>query len=250
MEDNNEHNILLVENNSINRRVMTRLLQNMDIIVVEAKDGEEAVEYALKEKFTMIFMELFMPKLSGFDTTKKIRKLSVLNKNTPVIAVTSNDYDSVSDEMIECGINDVISKPLRKEEVEKVFNDYINKDISSKSETSMDTLMFNVQEFESFYKDESLEKEIVQTFLDEKENDLNRINKAYNSKDLEQIYGSLHYMKGSFTYLKADKILKLTQEILDLSKLEKLNEVLLLKDAFYKNLDMLYIALNEYNNKK
>lgn len=243
MEDrlNKTPNILLVEDNNINRRIMSRLLHNMDIIVVEAKNGEEAIEYAINENFSIILMDLLMPKLSGYETTKRIHELSELNKTTPVIAVSSDNYDVVTDKMIEYGINDVISKPLRKEVVEKIFSKYISKDVG--------THIFNAKEFESFYKDKLLEEEIVTIFLSEKENDMNRLDKAFKSNDIEEIYESLHYMKGSFTYLKANKILQLTQKMLDLGKLEKLNEVILLKDTLYNNLDILYKELQVYKNK-
>jgi CheY-like chemotaxis protein len=248
MDITNRKHILLVEDNHLNLRIMSRLLQGMGINITEAKTSQEAIKYAIEEDFSMIFMCIFMPEITGFETTKKIRELSKINKDIPIIAVSSNGYNSVTDKMIECGISDVISKPLKEDEVKDLFHKYIVEETIVSTPASMNYTMFDVVEFESFYNDEVLQKEIASTFINEKESDLDRINKAFDSNDIEKIYDALHYMKGSFTYLKANNILKLTQQILDLLIAKKLGDVLLLRETFYQNYDVLFNELCFYIN--
>lgn len=246
---NNKRRILLVEDNHLNLRIMSRLLQDMDTDVVGVNSSQEAVKYAVKEKFSIIFMGTFMPETRGCKTTKNIRELSEINKGIPVIAVTSNGNNIMTKKMKDCGVNDVISKPLKEDEVEKIFQIYPVEQITSKTQLSVDLTIFNIQEFEAFYNDETLQQEILFTFIDERENDLERISKAFQSKDIEEIYNALHYMKGSFTYLKAKSILDFTQQILDLLKAEKLNDVLLLEEIFYQYYNALFKELKLYITK-
>ena len=193
---NNKRKVLLVEDNHLNLRVMSKLLQTMGIFVTESSSGEEAIKNAIDKEFSMIFMCVFMPNNIGYDTTKKIRELSVINKNTPIIAVSSFSSGIITDEMVDCGITDITSKPLKEEELNKLFDKYIIEEVSLEFE------IFNNEAFESFYSGDILKKEIISIFLKEKGNDTNRINKAFDSKDKDTIYEALHYMKGSFSYLK------------------------------------------------
>ena len=240
---NNKRSILLVEDNHLNLRVMSKLLQTMGIFVTESASGEEAIEYAIDKEYSMILVCVFMPEAIGYDTTKKIRELSVINKNTPIIAVSSSVNEIITDKMIECGITDITSKPLKEEELNNLFKKYIIEEIS------IDFEIFNSEAFESFYSGDILKKEIISIFLKEEVSDTNRINKAFNSKDKDIIYDALHYMKGSFSYLKANTILKLTQQILDLLIEEKLSEVLLMNKLFVEEYDLLIKELNIHITK-
>ncbi len=239
--------ILLVEGNHLNIRIMSRLLQGMDIEVVEATNGEEALKFAVGETFSMIFMCGFMPEITGYKTTKKIRELSIKNKNIPIIAVSSNLVNTLTEKMINFGISDIISKPLIKEEVDSLFLKHVVEKISLEKEVSLDFSIFNVEDFESFYDDKGLRKEIVLTFINEKENDTKRVVEAFKSKKIEKIYEALHYMKGSFIYLKAQSLVVLTQNLLDLLKAKNLNEALLLKKTFFQKYNLLLEELSAYS---
>jgi len=235
--------ILLVEDNHLNQLIMSRLLKKMDIEVVESNSGKEALKHAIQEKYYMIFICVFIPIDVGCETTENIRDLSLINKDIPIIAVSSNNDGSLNDEIFKCGITDIISKPFVEEELIALFNKYPEKS------TSDEFRVFNSKAFESFYSDDKLKKEIISIFMSEKVSDLDRINMAFDSNDKNNIYETIHYMKGSFSYLKADNILELTQKILDLLKDNKLNDALLLKDLFINKYESLNEELNIYSSK-
>ncbi len=247
-KDNYNKRILLIENNHLNLRIMSRLLQKMDIDVVEVNNSQEAIKLAAQEDFSLIFMCVFIPDNVGYEITKNISKLCEIHRDTPIILVSSNKNQLVTDKMLECGISDVISKPLKEDEVKKIFHKYRAGKASTVNQESMNFIIFDKKVFESFYNDNNLQKEIISIFISERENDLDRIAKAFGSDNIENIYDAFHYMKGSFTYLKANILLELTQQILDLLKAEKLEDVLLLKDTFYKNYNMLFKELSFYFN--
>lgn len=218
----NRLTILLVDDNNINRKVMTKLLRNMNLGVAEAANGYEAIELVKDRQFDIIFMDIFMPGIDGYEASKRIRELGETKTSIPIIAVTANDVESTLERALEYGMNGVLSKPLKKEELEELLNEYFPKeefDTLSKEEP-----IFDVEEFESFYDEEDMRGEIIQAFLEERENDLKRIDEAFRLNSLKQIYKAAHYLKGSFTYLSAKKSLKLSKMIMELCNQERLEE--------------------------
>jgi two-component system sensor histidine kinase BarA len=215
---------------------MSRVLQKLDVDVTDSTTDKADLMQAVQEKYSMIFVCVFVPMSVGCESTKSIRENSSINKNTPIIAVSSFSDLKLNEEITKCGITDILSKPLIEEELLKLFEKY---DVLNKPN---EFEVFNKQEFESFYNDDNLKQEIISIVLNEKDSDLKRINEAFDSNDKKVIYEAIHYMKGSFSYLKADNILELTQEILDLLRDNNLDDALVLKDAF---MNKYYSLINE-----
>src|SRR5438105_15917177 len=93
---------LLVEDFEDSRFVMRRLLEMAGYRVVKAKDGEEAVTMALKEKPQLILMDLSLPKLDGLAATRKIRGPRASAK-IPIVAVSAHDSPQSCDEALAAG---------------------------------------------------------------------------------------------------------------------------------------------------
>ena len=248
VEKPQKHKILLVDDNNINRRVMGELLKGMMLDVTEAKDGFHAIEIVKEQHFSMILMDILMPGLDGFETTRRIRELEGVSGSIPIIAVTANDAASTKEKAIEYGMNGVLEKPLKKNELEKLLNEYFSNVVSQAQQLGEEVPVFDKNEFEIFYEEAFLRKEILQTFLDEKKPDLERISSAFRSEDTTKIYEALHYMKGSFSYLKAKRILSLAQHIMKLSNDKKLNEVMLLEEPLIQQYALLIDELTKYIN--
>lgn len=241
LEHTVKRKILLVDDNSINRRIMGRFLQGMDLDVTDAKDGFEAIELIQENEFSIIFMDIIMPKIDGYETTRRIRALEGPIKNIPIIAVTADAVTGLTEEMASAGMNDVLAKPFTKEQLNALLDKYFHTIVHVLQHLHEGLDVFDKRHFESFYDDASLRKDIVETFLEEKDNDIKRVEEAFKSKDNETIYKALHYLKGSFSYLKAAKILKMTQYVLDTSKEERLDKVLQYEKPFIE----CYLKLNK-----
>lgn len=113
--------ILLAEDYKHSQIIVTRLLKKNsfeNIIVVE--NGEEALEYAKKQKFDLILMDMQMPVMNGFEATEKIRQIPNY-KDTPIIALTAFAMKGDREKCLEAGVTDYIPKPIdSKEFIEKV----------------------------------------------------------------------------------------------------------------------------------
>lgn len=104
--------ILLVDDNDINREVVRAILEPLELSVDEASDGREAVDMAAAKKYDMILMDSHMPVMNGEEATAEIRSSDSINCETPIIALTADAVSGVRERLIECGMNDYIVKPI------------------------------------------------------------------------------------------------------------------------------------------
>lgn len=105
-------NILLVEDNEINRLVVRMTLKPFHCQITEAENGQIALDYLQKESFDLILMDLQMPVMDGFETTIAIR--NKLKLKTPIIALTANAMKNTIDKCLAIGMNSFVIKPFAK----------------------------------------------------------------------------------------------------------------------------------------
>lgn len=108
--------ILVAEDNAVNTKVLTRLLEQMGHHVVSAAHGEEAVQWALREEFDLILMDCQMPVLDGYEATRKIRCSQ--GPKVRIIAVTAHASQVDRQRCLDAGMNDYFIKPFTPAELE------------------------------------------------------------------------------------------------------------------------------------
>lgn len=108
--------ILLVEDNELNREIATELLKSVGFILDEAENGSQAVQMVNDSPagyYKVILMDVMMPVMNGYESTKKIRSLEDKAKaNVPIIAMTANAFEEDKNQAIECGMDKFVSKPF------------------------------------------------------------------------------------------------------------------------------------------
>ena len=104
--------ILLVENNLFNQQVATEFLENAGSTVCVAQNGKEAIDLLANDIFDCVLMDIQMPVLDGFETTRLIRANPAL-REVPVIAMTANVSGEYRERCLAAGMNDFISKPFK-----------------------------------------------------------------------------------------------------------------------------------------
>ncbi len=111
-----EANILLVEDNTINQKIVILSLKNKVKNIEVASNGKEALDKFGTTKYDIILMDIQMPVMNGIIATKKIRELeSSSNTHTPIIAITANALSGDKEACLAAGMNDYISKPFQVE---------------------------------------------------------------------------------------------------------------------------------------
>ncbi|RLA72797.1 MAG: hypothetical protein DRG24_01985 [Epsilonproteobacteria bacterium] len=121
-----ETNILLVEDNAMNREILHALLDVKDINIDDAYNGKIAVEMFKdhRDKYALIFMDLQMPIMDGYEATKRIREM---DKTIPIIALSANAMKKDIDKIERIGINDYLSKPINIAKLYETVLKYISK---------------------------------------------------------------------------------------------------------------------------
>ncbi|MBF6607335.1 MAG: response regulator [Flavobacterium sp.] len=116
--------ILVVEDNKINQIVTKKILEKNNYKCSVVDDGLAAIQLLEKQTFDVILMDINMPVINGFETTRRIRELGI---TTPVVALTAFDKEEVTEEAISAGMNDIIIKPFEPIKLFQVLNGQILK---------------------------------------------------------------------------------------------------------------------------
>lgn len=121
-----ELKILIVEDNKINMLLIKTLLMKLmpNCTLIEAINGSEAVEKFHAEFPDLILMDIQMPEKNGYEATVGIRKIA--NFNVPIIALTAGIVLGEKEKCIEFGMNDYLSKPIIKGELEQILLKWVN----------------------------------------------------------------------------------------------------------------------------
>ncbi len=106
--------ILVVEDNEINIKVISKRLERLSVQFDVARNGEEAVAMAREHKYQIIFMDIQMPILDGFGATRLIRENDL---STPIVAMTANVQSEDQEMCFEVGMNAFLGKPINKTEL-------------------------------------------------------------------------------------------------------------------------------------
>ncbi len=116
--------ILVVDDNIMNRMVANVILKEFDVLVSEANNGEEALNYLQNNSCDLILMDLQMPVLNGFEASEIIRHK--LKLNTPIIALTASDVEEEKKKCLEIGMNDYLFKPFNKEQFLQIIYKWLD----------------------------------------------------------------------------------------------------------------------------
>ena len=131
--------ILLVDDDEINRLVATTYLRKWDVGVTIATNGKEALEHLQSKKFTMIMMDLHMPEMDGYECTSHIRAMEdEYYKNVPIIVFSASYTIDSKRKAAEYGMTDFMNKPFRHEELQEKISMYSHPQGSSNNHVDKD----------------------------------------------------------------------------------------------------------------
>lgn len=116
--------ILIVDDNQDSRELAVKVLKNVGYQMIEAADGEDALEKAVAENPDLILMDISIPKIDGYEVTRRL-KSQVSFKNTPIIALTAHAMKGDKEKAIDAGCEGYISKPIDIHELPNQIKSYL-----------------------------------------------------------------------------------------------------------------------------
>ena len=115
-----QQTILLVEDFDDTRLMMKLWLQKKGYRVIEAENGEQAVDLAQREQPDLIIMDMMMPGLGGLDATRRIREYQSL-RQTPIVAVSAYGADEYRARALDAGCNEYVPTPFEPEKLSQLI---------------------------------------------------------------------------------------------------------------------------------
>ena len=116
--------VLVVDDNKLNIKVATRLLEDYGITVDSCLSGFECLEKVKTIKYDLIFMDDMMPRMSGTETFHKLKEDS--NFKTPVVVLTANAIAGMEEKYLSEGFDNYLAKPIERKALDNVINKYLN----------------------------------------------------------------------------------------------------------------------------
>lgn len=114
--------ILVVEDNFVNRKVCEKILARHGCSLAFAENGKEAVDRCLEESFDLIFMDLQMPIMDGFEATLAIRRIDRdRGGHTPIVALTAHAMRGDREKCLAMGMDDYLTKPIKPEDLDRAI---------------------------------------------------------------------------------------------------------------------------------
>ena len=203
--------ILVAEDHQVNQLLFKTILEHEGYTVRVASDGKEAVEAVRQDSFQVIFMDVQMPEMNGYEATSAIRNLG---NETPIIAVTASAIKGEADKCYEVGMNDFLTKPFKKKDIMPVLERWTRaappsevEDIPELEEIPEDLKIFDYEEAVStFMGNEAVVKKVLKSYLEKVEVQIPTIEEALNHNDMETVRMEAHSIKGSGLNLQAEDI--------------------------------------------
>jgi CheY-like chemotaxis protein len=113
--------ILVAEDNVVNQRVVLRTLERMGYGAEVVGNGRAAVERIKQGRFDVVLMDIQMPEMDGLEAVRVIRSRIAPPDQPRIIALTANALDGDRERCLDAGMNDYVTKPIRRAELERVL---------------------------------------------------------------------------------------------------------------------------------
>ena len=239
---------LVAEDNLVNQKVITHVLQKAGGIVDIANNGLEAVGFLKKSTdYNLIIMDLQMPEMDGYAATKYIR--NVMNLSIPIIAMTASALKGEKSKCIAMGMNDYLSKPFDFAFIYKRISMLLGEIpvtiCNEKIENQNNENLFDLCLLQEMGDNEYL-ADILTIFITNTPYELNELQKACTADEYNVVYTMAHKLKSSTGLLKANGLLNVLIKIEAAAKAEKNNGLVKLAKQANEEYKKIEIPLQEY----
>ena len=265
--------ILLVDDNAANLKLAKALLNDFNVNIQTADSGATAINHFEQTAFDLVFMDIQLPDIDGFETTKRLRRFEQQKregKRTPIIALTAHNISDEKTALLLAGMDDVIGKPLTKKQLSQIIDRWVihakkkvkavtyltpnsvfpNKleepahqvDISTDkqdSEKTSDAIPVNISECLNLAKnDPELAHDMLDMLIHSLDDEKANISSAQNAVDYAQMYDHVHRLHGASCYCGVPRLKEITKKLDSKLRNDEISEI-------DKDLVSLYLAIDE-----
>jgi CheY-like chemotaxis protein/HPt (histidine-containing phosphotransfer) domain-containing protein len=188
--------ILLAEDNIVNQKVAIRQLLKMGYRADAVANGSEALEALKRIRYDLVLMDCQMPEMDGYEATAEIRRREGASMHTPIVAMTANALQGDREKCIVAGMDDYVSKPVRPEELQTVFERLFAKLQNNKPSQVVDLEACPPVDLKRLYQALGSEpeefNEILDLFLEHMPQSLEKMRLAIEAGDANEVHLIAH----------------------------------------------------------
>jgi two-component system sensor histidine kinase/response regulator len=205
--------VLLAEDNAVNRRVVTKLMEKRGFTVIVTENGREALDAVLREQVDVILMDIQMPVMDGFEAIRAIRtKERISGGHLPIIALTAHAMKGDRERCLAAGADDYVSKPIRIADLlaaihrARIGAPSLNPVAPPHLAVPAPATFDLAGALERVEGDRDLLDEIARLFADECPTNLQEIRQAMAAGNVRLLERLAHTMKGAVFYLGGARV--------------------------------------------
>ena len=225
--------ILIAEDHEVNQQLFKAILENLGHDVDVASNGRIAVEKAEHNDFDLIFMDVQMPEMNGYEATQKLCSLKI---KAPIIAATASAIKEEQDRCSEAGMVDLLIKPFKKADVVKLLGKWLIEredpapeqnggqavPPAQEEQEGNNSDIFNFDEaVETFMGKKEVVLNVLSQFIDKVEGQIPVISEALDTGDLGTVRGEAHSIKGGGLSLEVIRLGNKAKELEDAAREER-----------------------------
>jgi CheY-like chemotaxis protein len=203
--------ILVVDDDDLNRRMMRLILVRDGHDVQVVANGLEALDAVKEQKFDVVFMDLQMPIMDGFESSRQIREWENGNLRTYIVALTASYMPEEGQRLFEAGIDNYVSKPFEVEHIKKLLSIIARSDHYTPSSPHFPVVgipandgILDIQKgLQQFGGDGKTYRELLSDFIQGLPGRINTLEQFQTENDMDSLAREVHNLKGVSSNLGA-----------------------------------------------
>ena len=218
--------ILVAEDNSVNQKLIRRVLLQLGYTSDLAENGLEVLAALKRKHYELIFMDVHMPEMDGLETSRRIVNEVRQEERPVIVALTADAMQGDRDKCVEAGMDDYITKPIRIIDIQRVIDRWGETAARRSAEMAqhsdspgeLEKSMFKRIEQLGLETDPAFVLELIGSYEPLFRNQLNNIQTAFSKKDGKALHYSAHSLKGASLNIGADHLAAVSRKIEDLAE--------------------------------
>lgn len=199
--------ILVAEDNDFNMTLITTLLLQKGIEVVQAYNGKEAIEQYLQNEFDLVFMDIHMPEMDGLEATNQIRLIESNVKHTPIVALTADVFIKERQNLRIAGLDDYLLKPFSEDALRHVLDTWFGQSTDLKKQRRDTVSSTNV------VTKVTLPPELLSRLNEDIDNTITELDKGFELNDVKAAYEAAHKLMGTIGYFEIKMLMQTCRKL-------------------------------------
>ncbi|MDQ0638723.1 PAS domain S-box-containing protein [Pedobacter sp. W3I1] len=209
------YRFLIIEDNEVNRFLTRTLLEkiNPKCLIVEAENGALGAAVFQDEVFDLVFMDIQMPEMNGYECARKIRSREEGTK-VPIIALTAANVMGEREKSIEAGMDDFITKPVLEENIAAIIDKWLFRTEKPFSDEAIDRPHFDINRLRLYFDDDSVKlHEIIGIAINQLHAALGELDREIRPADYEMVISLAHKLNGMSSTAGLEKLVMISAKL-------------------------------------